>query len=102
MISVDSPTKTYGDRQASDERVAAARRYVEELRAFYAHAGVFVVGMLIMFAVNLLTNLTAGTAGEWAAWWSAWAFIGWSAGIAVHGLVVRLNRPSSSSSTWEQ
>ena len=88
--------------EASDEREQAARQYVEQLRAFYVHAGMFAMGMLVMFAVNLLTNLSAGTAGEWSAWWSLWALIGWGAGIAVHGLVVRLNRPSFASSTWEQ
>ncbi|MDW3221103.1 MAG: 2TM domain-containing protein [Acidimicrobiales bacterium] len=84
------------------EREEAARRYVEQLLAFHAHAGMFAIGVLVMFAVNLLTNLSAGLAGDWSAWWSAWALIGWGAGIAVHGLVVRLNRPSLASSTWEQ
>lgn len=87
---------------ASDERVQAARTHVEQLRAFYAHTSVFAVGMLVMFAVNLLTNLSAGIAGEWSAWWSGWALIGWGAGIAVHGLVVRLHRPPSSGPSWEQ
>jgi hypothetical protein len=88
--------------QATDEREEAARQYVEQLRAFYIHAGVFAAGMLVIFTVNLLTNLSAGIAGEWTAWWSVWAFLGWGLGIAVHGLVVRLNRPPSSSPTWEQ
>ncbi|MDW3221098.1 MAG: 2TM domain-containing protein [Acidimicrobiales bacterium] len=87
---------------STDEREEAARRYVEQLLAFHAHAGMFAIGVLVMFAVNLLTNLSAGLAGDWSAWWSAWALIGWGAGIAVHGLVVRLNRPSLASSTWEQ
>ena len=87
---------------AIGEREEAARRYVEQLRAFYIHACMYAVCMLIMLAVNLLTNLSAGIAGEWSTWWSVWALIGWGAGIAVHGLVVRLNRPSLSSSTWEQ
>lgn len=89
------------DRSAR-EREEAARRYVEQLRAFYVHAGVFVAGMFVIVTVNLLTNLSAGTAGHWSAWWSVWALVGWGAGIAVHGLVVRLNRPSFSPATWEQ
>lgn len=87
---------------AIGEREEAARLYVEQLRAFYVHAAVFAAGMTVIFAVNLLTNLSAGIAGEWTAWWSAWALLGWGLGIAVHGLVVRLNRPSLASSTWEQ
>lgn len=94
----------YADASADEERVEAARQYVEQLKAFHVHAGVFAAGMVIIFVVNLFTNLSAGVAGEWSAWWSVWALLGWGAGIAVHGLVVRLNRPSSSSSSsaWEQ
>lgn len=87
---------------AAEEQQDAARQYVEHLRAFYVHACVYVASMIIIFAVNLLTNLSAGITDEWAAWWSAWALLGWGAGIAVHGLVVRLNRPSFAVSTWEQ
>ena len=87
---------------ADTQLVAAAQRYVQQLQAFYVHAGVFAGGTMIIFIVNLATNLDAGIAGDWRAWWSAWAFIGWGLGITVHGLVVRLNRPTASSSTWEQ
>ena len=58
--------------------------------------------MTVIFAVNLLTNLFAGIAGDWTAWWSVWALLGWGLGIVIHGLVVWLNRPSLASSTWEQ
>lgn len=88
--------------QAVDEREEAARLYVQQLRVFYVHAAVFAGGMAINVAVNLFVNLSAGIADEWSAWWSIWALIGWGAGIAVHGLVVRVNRPSLSPSTWEQ
>jgi hypothetical protein len=88
--------------QPADEREEAARRYVQQLRVFYVHAAVFAGSMAINIAVNLFINLQAGIADEWSAWWSIWALIGWGAGIAVHGLVVRLNRPSFAVSTWEQ
>ena len=87
---------------AMGEREEAARRYVQQLRVFYVHAAVFAGSMAVNIAVNLFVNLSAGTATEWSAWWSIWALIGWGAGIAVHGLVVRLNRPSHSPSSWEQ
>lgn len=95
----DAPNHT---GEAANEREEAARRYVQQLRVFYVHAAVFAGSMAINLAVNLFVNLSAGIAGEWSAWWSIWALIGWGAGIAVHGLVVRLNRPSFASSTWEQ
>ncbi|MFW2380588.1 MAG: 2TM domain-containing protein [Acidimicrobiales bacterium] len=87
---------------AADEREEAARRYVQQLRVFYVHAAVFAGSMAINMAVNLFVNLQAGIAREWSAWWLIWALIGWGAGIAVHGLVVRLNRPSFAASTWKQ
>ena len=96
-----TPT-TLSAELAEEERLEAARQYVDQLRAFYAHLGVFIISILAMLSVNLATNLSAGIAGEWSAWWSVWALIGWGTGIAVHGLVVWLNRPSLSSPTWEQ
>jgi len=90
------------DERTEEQRIEAARRHVQQLQAFYIHASVFAGGMVVIFLVNLATNAAAGIAGEWWAWWSAWAFVGWGLGIAVHGLVVRLNRPARSSSTWEQ
>lgn len=98
-----TPTEAPSHRDdAPDERYEAAGRYADQLRAFYGHVGGFATGMFIMFAVNLVTNISAGTAGEWNAWWSVWALVGWSIGIAVHGFVIWLNRPSFASSTAEE
>lgn len=94
------PPTTAGSSE--DQRREAARLYVQQLRVFYVHAGVFAVGMAIIFVVNLATNAAAGIAGEWRAWWSVWALLGWGLGIAIHGLVVRLSRPGRSTSTWEE
>ncbi|MGI9597916.1 MAG: 2TM domain-containing protein [Acidimicrobiales bacterium] len=84
----------------SDDAREAVRRYVEQLRAFYIHATVFAVGMVVIFVVNLVTNIAAGLTGEWWAWWSGWALIGWGLGVAIHGLVVRLSRPRGSTPSW--
>ncbi len=101
LRTTDAPHHDGGET-AEEERLAAARRYVEQLRIFHVHASVAAASMLLILVVNLATNAAAGILGEWWAWWSAWAFIGWSLGLAVHGLVVRLNRPGSATSTWEQ
>ena len=92
-----TPTQTTDDQRRED-----ARRYVQQLRAFYVHATVFAVGMVVIFLVNLAVNLAADLTGEWWAWWSGWAFIGWGIGVAIHGLVLRLSRPRGSASTWEE
>ena len=85
-----------------DQRREEARQYVQQLRAFYTHASVFAVGMVIIFIVNLATNAAADISGEWGAWWSAWALLGWGLAVAIHGLVVRLSRPKSRTSSWEE
>ncbi len=91
------PAGTTDDRRRED-----AREYVRQLRAFYIHAAVFAAGMVVIFLVNLAVNLAADLTGEWWAWWSGWALIGWSIAVGIHGLVVRMSRPNSSTSAWEQ
>ena len=54
-----------------------------------------------MLAVNLLTNLSAGIAGDIDSWWSLWAILGWSAGLMVHGFVVWLARPVADANELE-
>ncbi len=76
-----------------EKRARQPPQYAEQVRVFQAHAAAFAVGMSIMFGVNLLTVVMAGVAGSWSSWWSLWALVGWSAGVAVHGLVVWINRP---------
>lgn len=76
-----------------DQRREEAQAYVRRLRAFYIHASVFAGSMVIIVVVNVATNLAAGIAGEWWAWWSIWVLVGWGLGLAIHGLVVRMSRP---------
>lgn len=66
------------------------------MRAFQAHAAVAAGTLLVVLAVNLLTNLSAGIAGEVSAWWSLWAVVGWMPGLGAHGLAVWLARPIGS------
>lgn len=78
-----------------DEHRQDAGEREHQIRAFQAHAAVFAAGMAVIFLVNLLTNMAAGIADEWSAWWSFWALIGWGLGIGIHGFVVWLARPDS-------
>ena len=68
-------------------------RYEDQRRAFRLHLNVFAGSMIIIFLVNLATNAAAGITGEWWAWWSVFALIGWALGLTVHGLVLRMARP---------
>lgn len=85
-----------------DERREDARRHVRQLRAFQAHAAVFAGSMAVMLVVNLLVNLAAGIAGEWWAWWSVLALLGWAVGVAIHGVAVWASRARLLGSAWEE
>ncbi len=84
-MSTATPTSTTED----------ALLHVQQTRAFHLHARVFAASMVIIFAVNLALNAAAGITGEWWAWWSVLALIGWGLGVTVHGLVVRFSKPQS-------
>lgn len=75
----------------------AAATYAQQVRAFQTHALVAAGSLTLIVAVNLLTNLAAGIADQWNAWWSVWAVLGSGAGLMVHGAVVWMNRPATSS-----
>ena len=80
---------TNGEHSTADDLA----RYREGVRVFQAHAAVAAGTLVLILAVNLLTSLSAGTAGDISAWWSLGAILGWSAGLGVHGFVVWLARP---------
>lgn len=70
--------------------------HLRQRRAFHVHAIVFSISMVVIFTTNLAINAAAGIVGEWWAWWSVAALLGWGLGVTVHGLVVRLARPQIS------
>ena len=86
-------TSTPDTSQRPGDTVRPAR-HAEEVSVFRVHAAVFAVSTVAIFLVNLLINLAGGLTGDLSTWWSLWVLIGWGLGIAVHGLVVRLARPS--------
>jgi hypothetical protein len=90
----DTDDRHTDDRDMNDESGDAARLYAQQVAAFRVHAVVFAASMILIFGVNLATNLAAGIAGQWQAWWSAIALLGWGLGVTIHGLVVRMSRPS--------
>lgn len=81
-----------------DQPTEDARLHAHQRRAFHLHASVFGVSMVLIFVVNLAINAAAGITGEWWAWWSVVAMLGWGLGVTVHGLVVRMSRPQSADS----
>ena len=73
-----------------------ARQRVRQLKAFYVHAGIYVVVMLGLLAINAATrdgghdmmfnghNFRA-TGGDW---WVIWPALGWGIAVAIHAVVV--------------
>jgi hypothetical protein len=84
------PSSADGTRD--NQRGGNGRLYVQQVRAFRVHASLFAGSTVIIFLVNLAVNLGADIAGEWWAWWSGLALLGWGLGVTIHGLVVRMSR----------
>jgi hypothetical protein len=75
---------------------AVSQRDDQERQALRLHAAVFATSMLVIVLVNASLNAAAGLLGEWWAWWSALALVGWGLGLTIHGLVVHLARHRAS------
>lgn len=59
-----TPQPSRSPDHAIDEQAEAARRYVEQRRAFYIHASMYALGMLVIFTLNLSANISAGIAEQ--------------------------------------
>jgi fatty acid desaturase len=57
------------------EKTKRAREQVQAMTAFYIHAAVFALVMLILFLID---------AGNGGGWWVQWPLLGWGAGLAAH------------------
>jgi hypothetical protein len=74
-------------------RYARARRRVQELRAFYTHAIVFVAVNALLHVINLVAAP--------GVYWAGWPFLGWGIGLLAHGLVTYRWMPFTSKD-WEE
>ena len=61
-------------------RYERARKRAEDLRGFYTHLCVYVIGNIGLFAVNMLTNPDS--------LWFFWPLLGWGIGLAIHADVI--------------
>jgi hypothetical protein len=53
-----------------------AHQRVQELKSFYSHLAVYVIGNLGLFLINILTTPDI--------LWFLWALIGWGIGLGLH------------------
>jgi hypothetical protein len=70
-----------------------AARAAHQRQVLRVHAAVYAGSIVLIVLVNLALNAAAGLLGEWWAWWSALAVLGWGLGLSVHAIVVRVTRP---------
>jgi hypothetical protein len=57
-----------------------AHQRVQELKSFYSHIIVYIIGNLGLFLINILT--TPGNL------WFVWALLGWGIGLGLHAFWV--------------
>jgi len=60
-----------------DEKLAAAKQRVEELKVFYTHAIVFVL---------VLAGLALADLYDDKPWWVHWVWLAWGAGVIAHAV----------------
>lgn len=84
LVTTEAADQQHGERD---------RGHTHQRRAFHLHATVAAGCVLMIGVVNAALNAAAGILDEWWAWWSILALVGWSLGLSVHGIVVRLARP---------
>lgn len=75
----------------SDEKYIRAKRKVKNLKQFYQHLVIYLLINALLFAINLFTFKDF--------WWFVFPLLGWGIGVAIQGLSVYNDRPSSSN--WE-
>lgn len=62
-----------------NEILEMARGRTNSKIGFYIHLSVFVIVMVVLFAINYLTSPDKA--------WSLFPFFGWGLGVAIHGVV---------------
>lgn len=78
---------------SEEANLMVAKLRIEEIKAFYVHAGIFVGVNAMLFIINWATRDEG--------WWAQWALLGWGTGLAIHALSVFGPR-SQAMMAWEK
>jgi uncharacterized membrane protein len=78
---------------SEEANLMVAKLRVEEIKAFYVHAGIFVGVNAALFFINWMTHDDG--------WWAQWALLGWGIGLAIHAFSVFGPR-SQAMMAWEK
>ena len=86
-----------------------AHARAKQLRGFYLHAGIYVVGIAFLVLINAVTRDDPGNymygghmyhraGGDW---WVIWPALGWGIAVAIHAIVVLIGA-TGKVDAWEE
>ena len=78
---------------SEEANMIVAKMRVEEIKAFYVHAGIYIAVNIVLVAINLYDDDDV--------WWSLLAILGWGIGLAIHAMSV-FGPISALMMKWEQ
>jgi hypothetical protein len=67
---------TVMEETVDNERLARAKKRVEDTKGLYIHLGVYVIVNTVLFAINMITSPDT--------LWFIWPLLGWGIGVALH------------------
>lgn len=73
-----------------------ARQQVRALKAFYLHASIYVVVIVMLVLINVATGDAAH-----GNWWVQWPAIAWGAVVVIHGIFA-MRSPAFLGPDWEE
>ena len=78
---------------SEEANMIIAKMRIEEIKAFYVHAGIYGVVNTLLIIINWMNFDEV--------WWSLWALLGWGVGLAIHAMAV-YGPISTLMQRWEQ
>ena len=78
---------------SEEANMIIAKMRIEEIKAFYVHAGIYAVVNFVLVVINVMDADDV--------WWSLLAILGWGIGLLIHGLSV-FGPVSALMMRWEQ
>jgi hypothetical protein len=69
-----------GVAMSEEANMIVAKMRIEEIKAFYVHAGIYTIVNIVLISINIFNQDEV--------WWSLWALLGWGIGLAIHGMSV--------------
>jgi hypothetical protein len=82
-----------GVAMSEEANMIIAKMRIEEIKALYVHAGIYVIVNTVLVIINSVNGDEV--------WWSLWALVGWGIGLLIHAMCVH-GPVSMLMMKWEQ